>query len=221
MSDRLEDHYYLDLAAAYVKGALKLPEHAIQGLSPQEIFDLGKQGGLKLHPFKKTMGLPRVKKILGAIKGIQPPDLLDIGGGRGVFLWSLLHQCPRLKVTAVDKNEHWIQKMGCVRDGGFDNLTPLRMDALDLKFKDNSFFLVTALEVLEHIPQVEKAIGEIVRVAREFVLVSVPSKEDSNPDHVHLLDGDALQGLFDHAGVKKVRIEYVLNHLIAVARIPQ
>jgi len=223
MNERMkEEHYYLDLAVAYVRGALSLPDKPLNVLSleeKEEIFFQGTQAGLKLHAFKKTMGLPRVKKILGAIKGLHPPNLLDIGGGRGVFLWSLLYQFPELPVTAVDKNPHWVNKMEWVRNGGFQNLTPCQMDALDLKLEDNSFFLVTALEVLEHILEVEKAVNEIVRVASDFVLVSAPSKEDTNPDHVHLLDKVRMQELFQGAGIINIRFEYVLNHLIGVARI--
>jgi 2-polyprenyl-3-methyl-5-hydroxy-6-metoxy-1,4-benzoquinol methylase len=46
--------------------------------------------------------------------------------------------------------------------------------------------IVTLLEVLEHIPDVEKAVAA-VRMARKYVVVSVPSKEDNNPEHIHLL----------------------------------
>ena len=51
---------------------------------------------------------------------------------------------------------------------------------------DHSVDIVTLLEVLEHIPDVEKAVAA-VRMARKYVVVSVPSKEDNNPEHIHLL----------------------------------
>jgi hypothetical protein len=77
---------------------------------------------------------------------------------------------------------------------------------------------VTALEVLEHIPHLESAVSEICRVASDNIILSVPSKEDDNPEHIHLLDHHVLTGLLNENGWHKVKYEYVLNHLILIAR---
>ncbi len=58
---------------------------------------------------------------------------------------------------------------------------------------------------------------EAVRVARRFVAVSVPSKPDDNPEHIHLFDGRSLAALFREAGVSRVSIDHVLNHIVALA----
>src|SRR5688572_5985487 len=92
------ERYYLELAAAFVRGRLE----ADPSLTPEELFRLGQAAGLKLHKFKKTMGLPRVKKVLGLLSGLYPESLLDIGTGRGAFLWPLLDAFPELPVCAVD-----------------------------------------------------------------------------------------------------------------------
>ena len=47
-------------------------------------------------------------------------------------------------------------------------------DATSLDFPDRSFDLVLAIEVLEHIPNPERALREIARVAKSDVVVSVP-----------------------------------------------
>ena len=49
-------------------------------------------------------------------------------------------------------------------------------DIRDMPFEDDSFDLVCAFEVLEHIPKkdLDKALKEMKRVSREHVLVSVP-----------------------------------------------
>jgi 2-polyprenyl-3-methyl-5-hydroxy-6-metoxy-1,4-benzoquinol methylase len=44
----------------------------------------------------------------------------------------------------------------------------------ELPFADNSFDLVTCLEVLEHLENYEKAMQEIKRVAKKYVILSVP-----------------------------------------------
>ncbi|MGB9696414.1 MAG: class I SAM-dependent methyltransferase [Ignavibacteria bacterium] len=44
----------------------------------------------------------------------------------------------------------------------------------EMKREDNSFDLVIMLEVLEHLYDVEKALGELFRVSSKYVLLSVP-----------------------------------------------
>ena len=77
----------------------------------------------------------------------------------------------------------------------------------------------TLLEVLEHIPQVEKAIENAVRIAREYVIVSVPSKEDDNEEHIHLLTKERLTAYFNACGIKKLSFDGVPGHLFMIAKI--
>jgi hypothetical protein len=76
------------------------------------------------------------------------------------------------------------------------------------------------LEVLEHIPDAARALSEGIRVARRFVILSVPSKLDSNPEHVHLLKTDFIDRAAHVAGIERVNYQSVLNHLIAVLSKP-
>jgi hypothetical protein len=50
------------------------------------------------------------------------------------------------------------------------------------------------------------------------VIASVPSKPDDNPEHVQLFTGETLKNLLMEAGAARVGIDYVLGHIIAVAR---
>ena len=47
-----------------------------------------------------------------------------------------------------------------IKEGGIDNLNVYNEDLTNLTFNDNSFDVVTILEVLEHIPNVKQAIKE-------------------------------------------------------------
>jgi len=57
---------------------------------------------------------------------------------------------------------------------------PVQADALNLPFSDNSFDAVVSMDVLEHIPDSEKVIGEIHRVLKPgkkaFLVIADPSE---------------------------------------------
>ena len=219
----LTDRYYLRLAVAYIRGELpELADQYPETLSSLEqevlekIFYIGKDKGLKVHRFKKTMPLPRISKSIGILLGIQPSNLLDIGTGRGVFLIPLLEAIPALAITCIDLLDHRIATLESLKKGGIGNITRLKMNTTKLSFEAEQFDMVTALEVLEHIEQLEQAIGEICRVARRHILFSVPSKEDDNPEHIHLLTLERLQPLFSQNGFGRIKASSVHNHLLGL-----
>ena len=74
--------HYLGLAAAYCRGRIGT---GAQG--DEAAVAAGLEAGLRLHRFKRTAGLPRVRRVIGALRGLAPSRLLDLGTGRGVFLW--------------------------------------------------------------------------------------------------------------------------------------
>jgi 2-polyprenyl-3-methyl-5-hydroxy-6-metoxy-1,4-benzoquinol methylase len=78
--------------------------------------------------------------------------------------------------------------------------------------------VVTMLEVLEHIHDTEAALRETLRVARRFLVLSVPSRPDNNPEHIHLFDAGRLERLLLAAGAARVSFDSVPGHLIAIAR---
>ena len=214
-SDHLAKRYYPDFAVAFVRGKMTdAPD-----LPPAEMVQLGLQKGLRLHKFKRTSELPRVRKVLGMLRGLAPCDLLDIGSGRGVFLWPLLDAFSWLPVLALDRNPQRIEDIHAVRRGGIARLTALVGDGCRVPLADKSVDVVTILEVLEHLPQPARAVGEAVRVARRGIIASVPSKEDDNPEHIHLFTRDSLHALLRTAGARRVHFDGVLNHLLALATV--
>ncbi len=170
----------------------------------------------KLHRFKRKDGPPRVTQVLSLLRGLEPQTLLDIGSGRGAFLWPLLASFPDLPVTAVDALEHRVEQIATVRAGGVERLDALHARVEALPFEDGAFDVVTILEVLEHLEDPAEAAHEVLRVAARCVIASVPSKPDDNPEHLRVFSVEALRGLFLDAGAERVQITHVLNHRIAV-----
>ena len=148
---------------------------------------------------------------------MAPARLVDVGIGRGAFLWPLLDAFPDLRVLAVDRDQRCIAEVAAVRAGGLHRVAAARMDAHRLGLRDASADGVTLLEVLEHLERPALAAVEALRVARRFVVVSVPSKPDENPQHLHLFDRASIEELLRGAGARRVSVEYVLNHIVVVA----
>ena len=211
----MNERYYTEFAAAFVRG--RLPD---AGAAPaDELIRRGAAAGLRLHKFKRSAALPRVRRVLGVLRGVAPADLLDVGSGRGVFLWPLLDAFPELPVLAIDRRPDRVADLQAVRAGGVQRLRPALMDVTRLALPDRAVDVVTFLEVLEHLTEPARALAEAVRVARRFVVVTVPSRPDDNPEHIHLFDRDTLEGMLRAAGAKRVSIEFVRDHLIAAARV--
>jgi len=225
--------YYQRLACAYIRGKLgpgiagdeasrglfDCPLDALSQEEMQALIRLGVEAGLRLHRFKRTMALARVQKVLGILKGLHPASLLDIGSGRGAFLWPLLDAFPALPVTMLDLLDYRVADIQAVQAGGIERLSASQMDVTALGFADRSFDVVTMLEVLEHIPAAEKALAEVCRVARRCLIVSVPSRPDDNPEHLHLFSEQRLRALLASQGVRQVNASYVLNHIVMVATV--
>jgi 2-polyprenyl-3-methyl-5-hydroxy-6-metoxy-1,4-benzoquinol methylase len=209
-----DETHYKALAAAYARGALERPE-----LDDDAAIDAALDAGLRLHRFKRSGVLPRVRRVIGALRGLGAVRLVDVGTGRGAFLWPLLDEMPEIDVTSIDLLPHRALDVDRVRRGGVERVRAARMDACAMGFADGAVDVVTQLEVLEHMTSPELAAREAVRVARTAVVASVPSHEDDNPEHVQLFDAASLEAMFLRAGARRVSIDHVLGHIVCVAMV--
>jgi len=202
--------YFNELATAFVRGKLGQADATVED---------GINAGLRLHKFKVNSELPRVQRILGILHGIAPDNLLDIGSGRGTFLWPLLAAFSELRVTAADFSEQRSCDLAAVRRGGIQRLNVIRMDAEHPPLAAGSFDVVTVLEVLEHLQNPHQSLCRLMPIARRFVLLSVPSVPDDNPQHLHLFHPEELHQMAKAAGAVRTTIEHVLNHRIVLIRV--
>ena len=221
------ERYENRLAAAYVLGASKRTRavESLDALRHEELLQIIETAEPEvrdqLYHFKKKDILPRVKAVLGFLKGIQPESLLDVGSGRGVFLFPFLMEFSWVPVTSVDLLPRRVAMLQSIAKGGIDTLTALQQDLCTWEQPEDSYDVLTLLEVLEHIPDVQAAVNAAVRFARRYVVVSVPSKPDNNPEHIHLLTKERLTELFAAAGCRNLHFSGVNGHLIMTAVIDE
>jgi ubiquinone/menaquinone biosynthesis C-methylase UbiE len=116
--------------------------------------------------------------------------IVDVGGGEGYtafLIKSLLHTD---QVVNAD-----ISPAACQRASDIFHLPSEIQDITKLTFSGNSFDVVVCSETLEHIPDYQQALSELIRVARLGVVITIPheppqiiekSKTQSVPgDHIH------------------------------------
>lgn len=229
----IQERYDIPTAAAWILGHARrtlvpeLPESLRRKTTAEcsedemlQIVTAGQETGLKLYPFKSaTQMLARTRRTLGFLHSVSFETLLDVGSGRGVFLIPFMKEFPWVRVISLDLLEKRVTFLNELADGGFRQLHARREDVCEQPYPDNSFDVVTMLEVLEHIPEAEKAVAAAVRMAKQFVVVTVPSKPDNNPEHIHLLTKDKLTQIFHAARCTRLHFDGVEGHLFMVAAI--
>jgi 2-polyprenyl-3-methyl-5-hydroxy-6-metoxy-1,4-benzoquinol methylase len=102
----------------------------------------------------------------------DPASLLDVGCGEGVLVQRFARQLSSSRVVGVDLEEASIQTGWS--DHTADNLEYRTLDGGELPFAPGEFELVSAIEVLEHVPDPERTLKEMSRCAERHLLVSVP-----------------------------------------------
>ena len=216
---QLLEQYDPLLTAAYVRGELKgdlriprdLAEIPLEALTDEELALLcrmGEEAGLRLYHFKRREELPRVRAVLGILSGIMPGNLLDVGSGRGAFLFPFLNRFPDTPVTAVDLLPRRVQMLGAVSRGGVDRLTVLHQDICTWEGAEKTFDAVTLLEVLEHIPDVQQAVTAAVSLAKPVNSYSLTAWKEIAPAKTMTADALLLKAFCTEAGLSPLASEW-------------
>ncbi len=118
----------------------------------------------------------RAKIIFENLSLLGKENVLEIGCGRGFYLKTLVDNFTNLKITGIDLNERYL--LAAKKFINNSRVKLLRADAIKLPFKNNTFDRIIASEILEHIPDDQKAIEEMFRVLVPggIILITVPHK---------------------------------------------
>ena len=101
-----------------------------------------------------------------------PESVLDVGCGEGVLTEQWAQALGDGRVVGTDLDDPKLRAEWATRRR--PNLQFEAMPVESLSFDDDAFDLVAATEVLEHLDHPEAAVAEMARVARRWLLVSVP-----------------------------------------------
>jgi SAM-dependent methyltransferase len=101
-----------------------------------------------------------------------PDSILDVGCGEGVLTEQWADKLGSGRIVGIDLEDPKLKAEWDKRQRG--NLEYRVEDATNLSFADDEFDMATAIEVLEHVPDPERTVSEMARVAKRFVLVAVP-----------------------------------------------
>jgi 2-polyprenyl-3-methyl-5-hydroxy-6-metoxy-1,4-benzoquinol methylase len=101
-----------------------------------------------------------------------PESVLDIGCGEGVLTEQWAQRLGSGRVVGTDLDDPKLEAEWSARRR--PNLQFQVMPVESLSFANDEFDLVAATEVLEHVDHPEAAVAEMARVARRWLLVSVP-----------------------------------------------
>lgn len=96
---------------------------------------------------------------------------LDVGCGEGYITKHLSELNNKIYIEGVDASEEILEIARELNQG----VKFSKGSIYNLKYGHNSFDLVLAIEILEHLEEPKKAIEELKRVSKKYVIVSVPN----------------------------------------------
>jgi ubiquinone/menaquinone biosynthesis C-methylase UbiE len=103
------------------------------------------------------------------LDGLSPDVVVEIGAGEGRITERLVERFPYATVVGLD-----LPDTNLAEEWDEIDVPMFFGDATRMPFVDQSIDLVVGLEVLEHVPQPERALADIARVCRGAAVLSVP-----------------------------------------------
>jgi ubiquinone/menaquinone biosynthesis C-methylase UbiE len=137
--------------------------------------------------------------LRGVIDLFDIRSVLDIGSGTGRALLTLKAAKPDLRVVGIEPSAE-LREQGHAKGLGRDELVD--GDAHHLAYADGAFDMVTEFATLHHVPDPNRVVGEMLRVASTAVFISDSNNfgQGSAPmrSFKRLLRSAGLWRAFDH-----------------------
>lgn len=159
------------------------------------------------------------QKFVEAIAQTSPTSIIELGCGEGYLLNQIHRRLPSLKLLGLDNLE------AALNEGHrlFPQLDLRSGDIYRVDQPDDSWDVAIASEILEHLHHPEQALKELRRVAKRYVLLSVPNEPwfrlgnlgrlrhlkrfGNHPEHINLWS----QSGFARFVAKQLTVEKIVN----------
>lgn len=122
------------------------------------------------NPLRKMWLRPFQRKFNAAVVALRPKTLLEIGAGEGFLLHELQQRLPQTRMLGLDLVPEFVAEGQRL----FPELTLKIGDIYHLDQPDHAWDVVVVSEVFEHLARPADALKEVARVARRYVVFSVP-----------------------------------------------
>lgn len=149
--------------------------------------------GIDLGEIGQGQVRAKLAKALGGWPERPFGDSLEIGAGTGYFSLNLLSQGAIERATATDISQGMLDSLDASAARLGAPVRTVRAEAEELPFENESFDLVCGHAILHHIPDLERAFGELHRVLRPGGTIAFCGEPSRN--------GDRLAALPKRAGV--------------------
>jgi len=124
------------------------------------------------NPLKQFFFNNFEKNLISLIAPLNPQKILDAGCGEGFTLSKFYELKIGQNLEGIDASYDAIG----IGKKLYPYLDIKVGDIYNLPYPDNSFDLVTCMEVLEHLENPGKALSEVERVSSKYVLLTVPNE---------------------------------------------
>jgi phosphatidylethanolamine/phosphatidyl-N-methylethanolamine N-methyltransferase len=114
---------------------------------------------------------PRIEQVIRSLQIERGARVLEVGVGTGLSLATYPKHC---QVTGVDLAPEMLeQAQEKITRNGWRHLQVMEMDALNMKFADDSFDYVTAFHVVSVVPDAGRLMCEMLRVSKPGATIAI------------------------------------------------
>ncbi len=138
-------------------------------------------------------------QTMKALSHLKFTSLLDVGGAEG-YKAALARSIFNVSVRSADLSEE-----ACNRAKEIFDVDGEPVDVHQLPYNDNEFDVVLCNETLEHVPDLQIATNELMRVCSRAVIITVPHepkefienniRKNIPHSHIHSFDTDSLNSI--------------------------
>lgn len=182
------------------------------------------------NPIQKFLINNFYNELFKLIKPLKPVAVLDVGCGEGFTLKKLQEKKIGKRNEGIDYSSDAIK----IGKQIYPELELSKGNVYELQHKDNSFDMVLCTEVLEHLDDPAKAVGEIKRVASKYIVFSVPNEPffilanflrgkylksfGNHPEHINHWTAISFRRFLEKQGLTVVKAKYPFAWSLVLVR---